>query len=99
MIALLSGNQFVMADLYTFILQGGRRRASVLIRIDWLLTRRPLPHTRLAEFNVIAGGKRSCIGMLVAFFDRRKAGLNLVNGHAKGAYAIRETAKIALHAD
>jgi hypothetical protein len=57
------------------------------------------------EFNVIAGGKRieaqirSCVGVLVALLDRREAGLNLVNGRAEGAYAIRETAKIALHAD
>jgi hypothetical protein len=42
---------------------------------------------------------RSRVGVLVAFFDRRKASLNLADGRAKGAYAIRETAKIALHAD
>ena len=57
------------------------------------------------KFSVIAGVKRieaeirSCVGVLVALLDRREAGLNFVNGRAKGAYAIRETAKIALHAD
>ena len=54
---------------------------------------------------MIAGVKRieaeirSCVGVLVALLDRREAGLNFVNGRAKGAYAIRETAKIVLHAD
>lgn len=57
------------------------------------------------KLNVVAGGKtldaqiRSRVGVLVALFERRKAGLNLVDGRAKGAYAIRETTKIALHAD
>jgi hypothetical protein len=55
-------------------------------------------HLNAGEKSIVAQ-IRSCVGVLVAFFDRREAGLNLVNGRAKGAYAIRETAKIAFHAD